>query len=459
MYYSTYLKDTTKKQEDAEIVAKSAAYLSDFLTNFKKKVDIRYSYSFFDLFMGILSFRENSKGLLLSELGGYVNGHQNAPAGTKRISNLLRNEDWQAEDIAQELLNKTEKRLTEKGQEGKQWLLLWDDSVLEKHESWRIEGLCPVPSSKAKRLTKIKPGYYEKMPRINVPGMQWSASVLTSETDTPSVCQMSWWTTKGYHKTCRDDVFYTMLKQASNLIKRCNATVCHIFDRGYANAPTLEKLFKFDQTFIIRFKSILLLKDREGVTKNTYRFSTGKRALSCRSFYDKERKCYRKVSILYVPVTHPEWDDKQLYLVIVRDKTNKTQPMYLLTNELIDTVGMAWATFKRYMKRWDIEQTFRAAKSSLGIQSLRLWFWENRLKLLFIVTLVLDFLLLIISKHRDWGNEIIRTWRPRTGTKHKEKSSRFPFYELRAAISLLLLFLMNHMLFLKKQKSPPKIKG
>jgi transposase len=285
--------------------------------------------------------------------------------------------------------------------------------------------------------------------------MEWSASVLTSETDTPSVCQMSWWTTKGNHRTCRDDVFYTMLRRVSSMIKWCNAAVCHVFDRGYASASTLEKMFNFNLTFILRFKSNILLKDQEGIIKNTYRFSVGKRAFSSRRFLDKERGGHRKVSILYVPVTHPEWDDKQLYLVIVRDKTNKTEPMYLLTNELVDTVGMAWAIFKRYMKRWDIEQTFRAAKSSLAIQSLRLWFWENRLKLLFIVTLVLDFLLHIISKHKDWGNNIIQTWRPRTGKKHKRQKYRFPFYELRAAIALLLLYLMNGILFLKRTKATP----
>jgi hypothetical protein len=44
--------------------------------------------------------------------------------------------------------------------------MLWDDSRLEKAESWFLEGLCSVESSKAKRLTRIKKGYYS--PLINV---------------------------------------------------------------------------------------------------------------------------------------------------------------------------------------------------------------------------------------------------------------------------------------------------
>ena len=46
--------------------------------------------------------------------------------------------------------------------QGKQWLFVWDDSVVEKPESWYSQGLCPVGSSKSKRLQKVKPGKYFK---------------------------------------------------------------------------------------------------------------------------------------------------------------------------------------------------------------------------------------------------------------------------------------------------------
>ena len=35
---------------------------------------------------------------------------------------------------------------------------IWDGSVLEKAESEKVQGLCAVRSSKAKRLRKLKPG-------------------------------------------------------------------------------------------------------------------------------------------------------------------------------------------------------------------------------------------------------------------------------------------------------------
>ncbi len=46
-------------------------------------------------------------------------------------------------------------------------------SVWEKPESLKAEGLGPVPSSKAHRLTHIKPGYYTPPGRpICVPGLR-----------------------------------------------------------------------------------------------------------------------------------------------------------------------------------------------------------------------------------------------------------------------------------------------
>lgn len=46
-----------------------------------------------------------------------------------------------------------------------------------------------------------------------------------------------------------------------------------------------------------------------------------------------------------------------------------------------------------YMHRWEAEQGFRFLKSEPGLESPRLWFWDNRMKFMAIVTLVYDFLL------------------------------------------------------------------
>lgn len=442
MYYNTYIKN---KENNSESIKKAPKFINEVyeflrrpLQALEQRLDKRYVYTAYDLFMGILSFRDRINGLLLSELGGYIAHPSNAPAGTKRISNLLRNEDWSKEDISEELFLQTKDRLTDPQQAGKWWLMLWDDSVIEKPESWFSEGLCAVKSSKAARLTKIKKGFYTppQNHRICVPGHEWSAAILTSRVDKPMVCSMEWWTTRGNYKEDRGNIFYTMLKKVAELVNELKVSVWNVLDRGYASLTTLERMYKCEQKFIIRWKSNQLLADIKGEIKNTYKYSLGQKNMSAKMVWDKERNQKRKVSILYRKVKHPELPDKQLYLIIVRDKRRK--PMYLLTNVEVNTVGMAWEIFFSYMQRWDIEQSFRFGKTAMAMESPRLWFWENRLKLLMIVTLVIAFLLNLLYKARDYATELIKTWCPRTGKR--QNNAALPLYRLRLAVSQLILY-------------------
>lgn len=444
MYYKNYIKDKSSSEKRAkkqpELLEKAVDFVGPLMDKLNRKIDQRLTYTIFDAFMGMLSFRDRINGLVLSELGGYINGPKNAPAGTKRISNLLRNENWKAEDIGQELLTKAKARLSQPKEEGKQWLMHWDDSVLEKAESWKLEGLCPVFSSKASRITRIKPGYYKKYGRICVPGFEWSAGVLSSLSDTPTIGLMEWWTRKGTHRDSRTNVLYKMLRKSSEMIKQTKAEVWHVFDRGYANKTTLDYLINegFDQQFIIRWKSNMKLLNSKGVSKNTYKHSLGKKTSSTRRVWDKERKEWKRVGILYLPVRDPEINEKQLYLVILRDKKKGRKPIYFLTDVPIDTNGMAWAIARSYMKRWDVEQVFRFGKTAMAMESPRLWFWENRLKLLMLVTLVMAFVLTLIANTLKFSWKLINTWCPRTGNRQKKTS--LPIYRLRLAISQLILY-------------------
>ena len=110
--------------------------------------------------------------------------------------------------------------------------------------------------------------------------------------------------------------------------------------------------------------------------------------------------------------------------------------MYLLTNEVIGTVGMAWEMFFSYLRRWDIEQVFRYGKSEMAMESPRLWFFENRLKMLGLVTLVMDFLFRMLRNFRGMMLTIMNVWCPRTGNRHR-KASR-PIYRMHKAIHAIL---------------------
>ena len=93
------------------LLKKSDQYLSDLLIALDSKIDKRLVRTFYNLFMVIQTFRNRPMGLLLSELGGFICGPSHAPAGTKRISNLLRCRKWTSKIVDDFLFERTKKRI------------------------------------------------------------------------------------------------------------------------------------------------------------------------------------------------------------------------------------------------------------------------------------------------------------------------------------------------------------
>ena len=121
----------------------------------------------------ILTFRDRINGLVLSELGGYLDQMGSAKAWTKRLSRLLHAPQWAAALLERFLWQHADQRVPAWKHQGHHGLVLWNSSVWEKPESLKSEGLGPVPSSKAHRLTHIKPGYDTPPGRpICVPGLR-----------------------------------------------------------------------------------------------------------------------------------------------------------------------------------------------------------------------------------------------------------------------------------------------
>lgn len=109
-------------------------YLLPLRIRLIERLDKRLVTTFEELFRAILLFRNAKMGLLLSELGGYVAGFAHAPAGTKRISNLLRSPNWQADLIDTVFFERAQQRVSQLLQSKIRPLCLWDDSRLEKPE-------------------------------------------------------------------------------------------------------------------------------------------------------------------------------------------------------------------------------------------------------------------------------------------------------------------------------------
>ena len=429
---------STQPVQQQKILLNVEKYLSSYLSSLLSLLDKRLVGTFYDLFVSILLNRDSKKGLLLSELGKYICGTAHAPAGTKRISNLLRSKNWNSDVLEKVQLEKAKDYVLEQTQLGKFLLAYWDDSSIEKPESWFTRGLCAVFSSKASRLTRIKPGYYDKPKgRICVPGYEWTGMMIGGIHLTPIVGLMRWWTTKGIHKEQKCNILWRMMKTTHESF---GSSLTHVFDRGFANANILEMLFRFKQHFIIRWKHNLLLNLESGETKNTWKIAFGKKSMGQKTLWDKERKKYFRAQIYYQAVIHPEFPEQTLYLVVVRNKSvDQLSPMYLMTDVTIENVKNAWKIFFAYIRRWDIEQAFRFNKAELGLEAIRLWDFENRVKFMFIVLLVYDFLLQFWLKSPDTAWVFIHRFCKRSDKRLL--NVRLPLYRLRAALSAALVIL------------------
>src|SRR5437764_2274305 len=156
-----YDADARESMQVAQEVRQDlVAFLSPLLDRLDAQIDRRLVQTFARTIAAILCFRNRPHGLLLSELGGYLLDPGHAAAGTKRLSNLLRSPKWSAAASETFLWESATAHLGTVREQGEDALVLWDESVLEKPESLADPDLGPVRSSRAHRLTRIKPGYY-----------------------------------------------------------------------------------------------------------------------------------------------------------------------------------------------------------------------------------------------------------------------------------------------------------
>ncbi len=386
--------------------------------------------------VAIVRFRNNKQGLLLSELGSYMDGYQglsvSAAAGTKRISNLIRSIKWSVFHIDQYLAEEADKEVKRLKDLGKRVLCIWDGSVVEKPESSRAEGLCPVVSSKAKRLNRSRKGHVFNMPAVRpilVTGMHWTGALIAGLEGIPKIALMSWWTTKGDYAT-------KTRKQEEEMIRKCvrkwGDILIHIFDRGYASGPWIQFLQTLKVKFVIRWIKKHNFFDLKGEEKKLWQIGRGKKYLAHKLIFDVHTGEKMPCDIWWTSVWHASYA-YPLYCVKVRVKQ---KVCYLITNEPVKTETQAWEIVFLYKRRWQIETSFRYGKCELAMESPRLWAFENRLKLLSIVTLVYAFIIHILEPlYRDLVQSVLRLKCHRTGKRCRDILA--PLYRLRWAISRL----------------------
>ncbi len=432
---SKYQRIQVHDQASQQFSHQLAAFISPFLVELDAKLDKRLVRTFFAALQAIIQFRHQRYGLLLSELGAYILSPDRAPAGTKRLSNLLRSPKWSYTLIERYLWRQADQHVADLTAAEGMALVVWDESVLEKGESLALEGLCAVRSSKARRLKRIKPGYFNPPGGrpIFVPGMHWVTLLTLGLQGTPVVAAMRWWTTRGPLASDRRTVERQLLRICQ---RRWGRRVIHVWDRGFAGAPWLQQAAACQARFILRWQKGFHLLSLAGQRRKAWRLVQGKRSLNHRLIWDTRRQCWRRTGIYFTPVRHPEVDSP-LWLVVSRPGKGRS-PWYLLTREPILTVADAWRVVLAYARRWQVEMTYRYGKTELAMESPRLWRWENRLKLLLMVTLVYAFLLSLLAANlTSWRTRLLRAWCHRTGKRYRAAS--IPLYRLRSALSRLWL--------------------
>src|SRR5438105_3735044 len=102
------------KQASPAISRHLAEQLADFvaplLLELDALIDKRLVRTLLATLSVIIQFRNRANGLLLSELGAYLASPDQAPAGTKRLSNLLRCSKWEYSIIERFLWERARQR-------------------------------------------------------------------------------------------------------------------------------------------------------------------------------------------------------------------------------------------------------------------------------------------------------------------------------------------------------------
>jgi hypothetical protein len=323
-------------------------FVAGLLCGLDFRLDARLVRTFAATLEAVLTFRNRAMGLLLSELGGYILSPQRAAAGTKRLSNLLRSPKWSSKLIGRFLWDKANERLKELEACGETPLVLWDQSVLEKPESLHAEGLCAVRSTKAVRLRRIKPGFYNPPGGrpVFVPGFEWLALMLcglSPKSGPAQVALMQWWTRRGEHATDARSLQQTVLGFCvKEWRRRVLQRVLHVFDRGYAGHPWLSALLYWKARLVLRWPKHYKLQHRllegppaqsRGEERPAWELARGKNNWDKKMLYDTHTKDRRAIGVLALPVWHPQMVTP-LWLVVARSGGGR-EPWHLLTSEKV----------------------------------------------------------------------------------------------------------------------------
>ncbi|MGH2515518.1 MAG: hypothetical protein ACRDHP_07665, partial [Ktedonobacterales bacterium] len=94
-----------------ELEAELTRFLAPLVAWLDTLLDKRLVHTLVASIVALVEWRNRAHGLLLSELGAYICAPAHAPAGTKRLSNLLRSPKWDANGLSLYLWRQATHRL------------------------------------------------------------------------------------------------------------------------------------------------------------------------------------------------------------------------------------------------------------------------------------------------------------------------------------------------------------
>ncbi|HET8669135.1 MAG TPA: hypothetical protein VFM05_00510 [Candidatus Saccharimonadales bacterium] len=149
--------------------------------------------------------------------------------------------------------------------------------------------MCAVRSTKAARLKRIKPGYFNPPGGrpIFVPGFNWLQLLVTGLQGAPLLAHLGWWTTWGEKASQRRVEEGKILR---NVARRWGRHIIHIWDRGFAGSPWTTLALDQRLRFIVRWNTRYHLVGPDGQKQQGWKISRGKRSWNHRLVWDVRSK-------------------------------------------------------------------------------------------------------------------------------------------------------------------------
>ena len=459
--------EATLEELREEVGGKCFTFLHPFLKKLDSHVDVRLVRTLANLVPAILKRHDRSQALLLSQLGDDLEREGHGPAGTKRIDNLLKTADWQAQEIANELIERAKELVTQEASvvPEKRALCILDGSVEEKPESSQLEGLAPINSAKARRLRRPRPhlgkGYYRGPlggPTV-VPGFTWLGILVTGWAERTAKRPVTLAASSFYRRVAQSDPRHEDVAGEIPTVDAGTAarkligdvvgvvgvdSLLFVGDREFGTTPWATFLGALHLPFVVRWKKGNHLRPEDApsvddpLASPSQRHDEGRPAwkLTQNLLFRQKRTIFNPrnpkqplpVTFGVIPVRLVN-HDAPLWLVYVQvgkggRRRKDGEPWRLVTNLPLKTQEEVWRVVVAYAARWQIEQAIRVNKSELRVESVRVRAWERRAKLLAIVSLAYAFLVrllgdatsplvhrLLLIIHRT-GRQANEAWRP-----------------------------------------------